>query len=67
VKPQVWFCEVCRALGAVMYEEHADAMSVMYQVLDAHQEASPSCKEQPRILVLDNVTKDEIWMRGLPR
>ena len=44
MKPQLWYCEQCGILGALMYKEHDDVMSVVYAMGDQHREASPVCK-----------------------
>jgi len=43
MKFQLWWCEICGALGAVQYKERADAMSVCHAEDDQHKEASPMC------------------------
>ena len=43
MKPQLWWCERCGTLGATMFEDHADVMTVIYQMGDQHAGATPEC------------------------
>jgi len=63
LKPQLWYCERCGVLGAVMYELHADVMSVVHAMGDHHREASPGCSNGPMGLmsiVPENIRKPMI-------
>ena len=37
---QEWYCERCGCQGQVSYEEHADVLTVINKIRDAHQTQS---------------------------
>ena len=43
MKAQMWWCERCGALGAVLHEDHADVMSVVYALGGQHTKTIPQC------------------------
>ncbi len=56
---QVWFCEECSTLGAVVYSEDKDVMSVSRMICDHHQESSPECEvalHSTRVINMDEIT-----------
>jgi hypothetical protein len=49
---------MCGIMGALMYEERDDVMSVVYAIGKQHQEASPSCENGAmglRTIVVENI------------
>lgn len=57
-KPQLWYCEMCGVLGALMFQERDDVMSVVHAMGDQHREASPSCENEAmglRSIVVENI------------
>jgi len=58
MKPQLWYCEMCGILGALMYKEDQDVMGVVYAMGDQHRKASPDCDNGAlglRSLVIENI------------
>lgn len=58
MKPQLWYCEMCGIMGALMYEERDDVMSVVHGMGDQHREASPGCENGAvglRSIVVENI------------
>lgn len=57
-KPQLWYCESCGILGALMYEERDDVMSVVSAMGTQHRQASPECENGAyglRSLIPENI------------
>jgi hypothetical protein len=58
MKPQLWYCEFCGVMGALMYAPGSDAMSVVFGMGDQHREASPGCENKAmglRSIVVENI------------
>lgn len=56
--PQLWYCELCGVLGAILYDGHGDVMSVVSALGTQHREASPGCSNGARGLrsiVVENI------------
>jgi len=45
MKSQVWFCEKCGVIGAIMFLENSDVMSVVHMMGNQHRQAAPGCQE----------------------
>lgn len=58
MKPQIWYCEVCGVLGAVMFEDGAGVMSVIHAMDDQHKRVSPGCNLD--VLRLRSIVPEEI-------
>ena len=57
-KPEIWYCEACGVMGALMYDAGEDVMSVVYALGSQHREASPGCEGSARGLrsiVVENI------------
>lgn len=63
-KPQIWYCDDCRALGVVMVGDVEDIWSVYTRIKDAHRGAAPGCTSCERVIVEPNMDKDRILMMG---
>lgn len=63
-KPQLWFCDRCCVVGVVMFEEHADVMTVSGKIRDAHVRYRPECMYRERVIVVENLKKDTILCTG---
>ena len=58
MKVQMWWCERCGALGAVLHEDHADVMSVVYALGGQHAKTTPQCPIDAthlRVIVPENI------------
>lgn len=43
-----YFCEQCQCVGTVTHDDHADVMTVIDALEDAHSDAMPDC-DNPRM------------------
>lgn len=60
MKVQMWWCERCGTLGAVLHEDRADVMSVVYALGDQHSKAAPQCPMNAmglRSIIPDKITE----------
>lgn len=60
VKPQLWYCESCGALGAVMYDQGTDVMSILHTMAGQHKKASHDCETETmalRVIVPENIAE----------
>lgn len=57
-KPHLWYCEMCGSMGAFMFQERDDVMSVVHIMESQHREASPSCEN--RAMGLRSIFVDKI-------
>ena len=64
MKPQLWFCDKCCAVGVVMYDEQEDAMSVSNRIRAAHLKYRPKCRYSERVIVPEYLTADAILCAG---
>lgn len=64
MKPQLWFCDKCCAIGVVMYEEYTDVMSVTNKIRSAHLKYRPKCQYSERVIVIENLKTDAILCAG---
>lgn len=62
--PQLWFCDRCCTIGNVMIEEHADVWSVSNQIREAHLKYRPNCGYKERVIIVENLTTDQILCTG---
>lgn len=59
---QQYFCEACKRVGSVDYEERADVFSVLQLVYRDHELKSQQCPNNQRIRVRNpELCSDEQW------
>lgn len=67
---QIWFCEGCRAIGAVVYALHDDVMAVAWKVRDQHEAASAAadiaCSLDARVILPENIRESGVILPPLP-
>jgi len=46
MKQQVWFCEHCKTIGEVRYEDGILPMSMKFKLENDHRRVNPRCHEE---------------------
>lgn len=58
MEPQLWYCEMCGVMGALMFKAGDGVMSVFHALGNQHREASPDCPNGSmglRTIVVENI------------
>lgn len=62
-RAQLWFCQSCGTVGALMVRPGEDVMSVVYRMGDQHTGVSPDCGKGAMMLqsiVPENIREDQV-------
>lgn len=65
---QIWFCEDCQTVSQTQIDPHADVMTVVYKLGNAHHNTSPDCyigASRLRVIDAEFVKTHSSWVNDV--